>query len=128
MGRPLLVVDDILEQRELAKAMLDRLGYATSIAASGEEALAYLAHQQVDLLLLDMIMAPGIDGLTTYQQALLLNPQQKAIIVSGYAETDRVQAAMDLGARRYVKKPYTLTGLAVAMQEALQSQPGKRKS
>ncbi len=124
-GQTLLVVDDILEQRELAKAMLDRLGYATSIAASGEEALAYLACQQVDLLLLDMIMAPGIDGLTTYQQALLLNPQQKAIIVSGYAETDRVQAAMDLGARRYVKKPYTLTGLAVAVQEALQSPHGK---
>ena len=127
-GQTLLVVDDILEQRELAKAMLDRLGYATSTAASGEEALAYLARQQVDLLLLDMIMAPGIDGLTTYQQALLLNPQQKAIIVSGYAETDRVQAAMDLGARRYVKKPYTLTGLAVAVQDALQSQPGQRKS
>jgi signal transduction histidine kinase/CheY-like chemotaxis protein len=120
-GQTLMVVDDILEQRELAKAMLDRLGYTASTAASGEEALAYLARQQVDLLLLDMIMAPGIDGLETYQQALLLNPQQKAIIVSGYAETDRVQAAMDLGARRYVKKPYTLIGLAVAVQEALQS-------
>jgi len=44
-----------------------------------------------------------------------------SIIVSGYAETDRVQAAMDLGARRYVKKPYTLIGLAVAVQEALRS-------
>jgi signal transduction histidine kinase/CheY-like chemotaxis protein len=120
-GQTLLVVDDILEQRELAKAMLDRLGYATSSVASGEEALTYLAGQQVDLLLLDMIMAPGMDGLETYQQALALNPQQKAIIVSGYAETDRVQAAMDLGARRYVKKPYTLIGLAVAVQEALRS-------
>lgn len=124
-GQTLLVVDDILEQRELAKVMLDRLGYATSTAASGEEALAYLARQQVDLLLLDMIMAPGMDGLETYQQALLLNPQQKAIIVSGYAENERVQAAMDLGARRYVKKPYTCTVLAVAVKEALQSPSGK---
>ena len=120
-GQTLLVVDDILEQRQLAKIMLDQLGYATSTAASGEEALEYLARQQVDLLLLDMIMAPGIDGLETYQQALLLNPQQKAIIVSGYAENERVQAAMDLGARRYVKKPYTCTVLAVAVKEALQS-------
>ncbi len=120
-GQTLLVVDDILEQRQLAKAILDQLGYRTRTAASGEEALEYLAGQQVDLLLLDMIMTPGMDGLTTYQQALARNPQQKAIIVSGYAETDRVQAAMDLGARRYVKKPYTLIGLAVAVQEALQS-------
>jgi len=124
-GQTLLVVDDILEQRELAKVMLDRLGYATSTAASGEEALAYLARQQVDLLLLDMIMAPGMDGLETYQQALLLNPQQKAIIISGYAENERVQAAMDLGARRYVKKPYTCTVLAVAVKEALQSSSEK---
>jgi signal transduction histidine kinase/CheY-like chemotaxis protein len=124
-GQILLVVDDIREQRELAKAMLDQLGYRTGTAASGEEALVYLAGQRVDLLLLDMIMAPGIDGLETYQQALALNPHQKAIIVSGYAETDRVQAAMDLGARRYVKKPYTINALAVAVREALRPPPGK---
>jgi len=105
--------------------MLDQLGYRTGTAASGEEALAYLAGQQVDLLLLDMIMAPGMDGLETYQRALALNPHQKAIIVSGYAETDRVQAAMDLGARRYVKKPYTINALAVAVHDVLHPPSGK---
>ncbi len=118
-GQTLLVIDDILEQREMAKAMLSQLGYQTRVAASGEEALEYLAGHQVDLLLIDMIMAPGLDGLETYQKALAINPRQKAIIVSGYAESDRVQAAMDLGARRYVKKPYTINALAVAVQEAL---------
>jgi DNA-binding NtrC family response regulator len=101
------------------------LGYETRTAASGEEALKYLAENRVDLLLLDMIMDPGIDGLATYQQALALNPGQKAIIISGYAATDRVQAAMDLGVRRYVKKPYTITNLAVAVKEALQSPPAR---
>lgn len=120
-GQRLLVVDDIREQREMAKTMLDQLGYRASVAASGEEALEYLARNQVDLLLLDMIMLPGLDGLETYQRALALNPQQRAIIVSGYAENERVQAAMELGARRYVKKPYTMHNLAVAVRDALQS-------
>ena len=66
-----------------------------------------------------MIMLPGMDGLETYEKALALNPQQAAILVSGYAETDRVQAAMELGARRYVKKPYTIQTLAKAVWEAL---------
>lgn len=122
-GETLLLVDDSREQRELAKTMLDRLGYQAHTAASGEEALEYLARHQVDLLLLDMIMAQGMDGLATYQQALALNPQQKAIIVSGYAETYRVQAAMDLGVSRYVKKPYSLNKLAVAVREALHPLP-----
>lgn len=119
-GERLLLVDDILEQRELAKAILDQLGYRVATAASGEEALVYLAGQPVDLLLLDMIMTPGIDGLETYERALALHPGQRAVIVSGYAETDRVQKAMQLGARRYVKKPYTMQSLAKAVQEALQ--------
>lgn len=120
-GERLLLVEDVLEQRELAKAILDQLGYRVATAASGEEALVYLAGQPVDLLLLDMIMTPGIDGLETYERALALCPGQRAVIVSGYAETDRVQKAMQLGARRYVKKPYTIQSLAKAVQEALQS-------
>lgn len=118
-GQHLLVVDDLGEQRELAGAMLRQLGYRVESAASGEEALEMLSRQPVDLLLLDMIMAPGIDGLETYQRALALHPGQRAILVSGYAETDRVQRAMELGARRYLKKPYTIDGLARAVWEAL---------
>ncbi len=119
-GQAILLVDDSGEQRELAKAMLDQLGYRTSTATSGEEALQLLAGQQFSLLILDMIMGAGLDGLDTYRQVLALNPGQKAIIVSGYAATDRVQQAMQLGVRRFVKKPYTLRRLAEAVWEALQ--------
>jgi len=54
-----------------------------------------------------MIMDPGIDGLETYERILAHNPVQKAIITSGYSETDRVKMAQALGATRYLKKPYT---------------------
>ena len=83
--------DDLEEQRDLGKVRLERLGYRVETAAGGEQDLAWLAGQSVDLLLLDMIRAPGIDGLETYQRALALKPKQWAILVSGYAETDRVQ-------------------------------------
>jgi two-component system cell cycle sensor histidine kinase/response regulator CckA len=63
------------------------------------------------LLVLDMIMDPGIDGRQTYEQIARLRPGQKAIIASGYAETEAVRLAQSLGAGEYVKKPYTLEKL-----------------
>jgi signal transduction histidine kinase/nitrogen-specific signal transduction histidine kinase/ActR/RegA family two-component response regulator len=122
-GQSLLLVDDIAEQRELARTILEGLGYAVRTAASGEEAVAELRRRPADLLILDMLMAPGMDGLDTYRQVLTINPRQRALIVSGYAETHRVAAAMELGVSRYVKKPYTLRTLAVAVREALAAPP-----
>jgi two-component system cell cycle sensor histidine kinase/response regulator CckA len=66
-----------------------------------------------------MIMDPGIDGLETYIRVLASHPAQRAIIVSGFSETDRVREAQRLGAEGYVKKPYTLEKLGVAVREAL---------
>ena len=63
--------------------------------------MAYLKTNRVDLLVLDMIMDPGMDGLETYQRVLEINPKQKAIIVSGFSETDRVKKAQELGAGAY---------------------------
>ncbi len=118
-GESLLVVDDVPEQRELAVAMLERLGYQVRAAASGEEALEFLSRHQVDLLVLDMIMEPGMDGLETYRQALALHPGQKAIILSGYAETERVKEALALGSGSYVRKPYILERIGLAVRREL---------
>ena len=83
-GELILVVDDVKEQRELAVSMLTRLGYRVSAVSSGEEALDYLRGNKVDLIVLDMIMDPGIDGLETYEKILEVIPGQKAVIVSGF--------------------------------------------
>jgi signal transduction histidine kinase len=72
----ILVVDDVEVQRVVATSILTQLGYSVNSVASGEEALAYLKHHTVDLLVLDMIMAPGISGLETYRSALELKPSQ----------------------------------------------------
>ena len=70
-------------------------------------------------MVLDMIMEPGIDGLETYQRVVEINPKQKAIIVSGFSETNRVKKAQELGAGAYVRKPYVLERIGLAVRNEL---------
>ncbi len=118
-GESILVIDDVKEQREIASGLLAKLGYEVSCASSGEEGLAYLENNRADLLVLDMIMDPGIDGLETYRQILKKHPRQKAIIASGFSETKRVAQAQKLGAGTYVKKPYELEKIGLAVRNEL---------
>ena len=118
-GESILVVDDVKGQRELAAAMLAKLNYKVKTAESGEDAIEYLKKNKVDLLVLDMIMDPGMDGLETYKKVLEINPKQKAIIVSGFSESDRVHGAQKLGAGEYVKKPYVIEKLGLAVKKEL---------
>jgi len=121
-GESILVVDDVKEQREIASKILSQLGYSVKTAESGEQALELLKRDPVDLVVLDMIMVPGIDGLETYERIIELHPKQKAIIASGYSETDRVKKAQRLGAGRYVKKPYTVRKIGLAVKGELAKQ------
>ncbi len=119
-GERILLVDDAPEQRSLGNSILTTLGYRVETVASGEEAVAALqGGMEVDLVLLDMIMEPGMDGLDTYRKIRQLHPDQKVIIVSGYSETDRVREALELGVRSYLKKPYTLEEIAGAIGREL---------
>lgn len=118
-GESVLVVDDVATQRIIAARMLEKLGYRPIAVPSGEEAIDYLRNARVDILVLDMIMSPGIDGLETYRRALEINPGQKAIIASGYSETDRVREVLRLGASVYLKKPYLKEDLGRALKKEL---------
>jgi two-component system, cell cycle sensor histidine kinase and response regulator CckA len=121
-GECVLVVDDVSQQRELAERMLTKLDYKVTTVSSGEEAVEYLLHNAVDLVVLDMIMDPGMDGLDTYAKILEFHPHQRAIIVSGFSETERVSKAQALGAGAYVKKPYVLVKLGLAVRKELDRQ------
>jgi len=118
-GERILIVDDVLEQREIATEMLTRIGYAVESVASGEAAVEFVRKERIDLLVLDMIMVPGIDGLETYRRILAVQPGQRAVITSGFSESDRVHEARRLGAGTYVKKPYRLHTLARAVKQVL---------
>jgi signal transduction histidine kinase len=115
----ILVIDDIKEQRELAAKMLGKLNYKVKTVSSGEQAVKHLRNEKADLLILDMIMDPGMDGLDTYKAILEIHPGQKAIIVSGFSETDRVAEARCLGVGNYLRKPYFQEKLGLAVRKEL---------
>jgi two-component system cell cycle sensor histidine kinase/response regulator CckA len=120
-GEEILIIDDDSVQREIAGAMLNKLGYKISTAPNGEKGVEFLRNHPVDLVVLDMIMAPHIDGLETYRKIIKDTPGQKAIIASGFSETSRIKEAQRLGVGEYVKKPYTLERIGLAAKTALSS-------
>jgi len=119
----ILVIDDSPEQRELAVDILSPLGYTVATAADGAAGVRFLRDNRVDLVLLDMIMEPGFDGLDTYREIIKIHPGQKAIIVSGFAATDRVEPARSLGVGNYVRKPHTREIIAAAVRRELDKAP-----
>jgi CheY-like chemotaxis protein len=119
-GETVLVVDDESSQREIACGMLEMLGYAPTSVSSGEAAIDYLRSHSADVLLLDMLMPPGITGLETYRRILEFRSGQKALIASGFSESTDVRDTQKLGAGEYIKKPYTLQRLGLAMKRELE--------
>jgi len=125
-GETILIVDDVSQQRDIASEILTYLGYAPTAVSSGEQAVAYMYDHDSDLLILDMIMEPGMDGLETYRRILEHHPNQKAVIASGYSETSRVAEMQHLGAGAYIKKPYTVEKLAGVVRSELDRNPVHR--
>lgn len=115
----ILVIDDDRVQLDIARQMLNIMGYSVEVVNSGEKAIDYLKENSVDLLILDMLMEPGINGRETYEQIIRIHPGQKAIIVSGYSKTEDVEYIQKLGAGSYMNKPYTLKKLAQAILNTL---------
>lgn len=118
----ILVVDDDLMVLEVTQKILEILGYHVKTVETGETALEMLQKESFDLLILDMIIPGSIDGTETFKRVLEINPTQQAIIVSGYAESTRVQEAMRLGVKSFIKKPFTKEIISHAIRDAIQNE------
>ncbi len=120
-GESILIVDDQENQRTIAYNLLTELNYQPFAVSSGEEAVTYLQQNKADLVLLDMIMEPGINGRETYEQILTFNPGQKAIIASGFSEDEEVGKIHKLGVVQFVKKPYSIDQIGIAIKQSLRA-------
>ena len=118
-GESILVVDDLKDQRDLTSRMLQKLNYSVNTVDSGEKAVEYLINNKVDLVLLDMMMDPGIDGLETFRRMRLINPAQRAIIFSGYSETERIKEAEQLGVGTFIRKPFLIEKIGLAVKNEI---------
>lgn len=114
-----LVVDDEEQQREICRKILTMLGYTVTTVSSGEEALDFLRNSRADLIILDMLMEPGMNGRQTYEKILTIHPGQRALIASGFAESDDVREAIDMGAGALLKKPYSIEELGIAVKREM---------
>ncbi len=107
-GEWILVVDDEAPIREITKITLEKHNYKVLTANDGIEAIAlYAQHKhEINTVLLDMMM-PEMDGLTTIRTLQKINSQVKIIAVSGLASSEKVTAAMGIGVKTFLPKPYT---------------------
>ncbi len=115
----ILVVDDEPQLRDIASQMLRTLNYTVDSVCSGELAIKFVTESPVDLIVIDMLMEPGMNGRQTYKEIIKLNPEQKAIIVSGFSESDDVKVTLQLGACCFIKKPYSMEQVGRAVKRAL---------
>lgn len=118
-GETILLIDDQLEQNEIISKALQNLGYITYSVTSGEEGLAFIRSRPVDLVLLDMMMGNGLNGRETFEQILKIHPQQKAIVVSGYAKSDEILKVRNLGVSDFIEKPVTISKISEAIKQSL---------
>lgn len=115
----ILVVDDNPTIREITQSILIESGYTVYLAQSGEEAVQFCQGQEVDLILLDMLMPPGMNGRQTFAAIRKIHPQQKALLVSGYSEDAEVQKALAAGCSGFLKKPYSMSQLSRLLKQVI---------
>ncbi len=115
-GRAALVIDDSAVECLLATAVLQKLGFSVTCAASAEQALRYITGCRVDLAICD-ISLPDMDGLTLLA-ALASAPQAPpCIVLSAHEDAVHQEAALRAGARAYLVKPLRLEAMRAALEK-----------
>jgi signal transduction histidine kinase/DNA-binding LacI/PurR family transcriptional regulator/ActR/RegA family two-component response regulator len=129
-GERILVVDDEPIQLRTCKRLLTRWGYQVDVTSSGRDAcerFALIAKNQYEpyhLVILDVQLSEGEDGLEIYERIRDRVPEQRAVLASGHAPTDRIEAALEQGIP-WLQKPYTAEALAEIVKTALDAEPIK---
>ena len=126
------LVDDELVQLRTSRRILTSLGYEVETCGSGAEALAQIdaalspGDDQLtpsisgtyDLIILDMVLHEDLDGLEVLDAIRQMIPEQRAIIASGHAPTERIERALSAGLI-WLPKPYTKAELEDTVRRAL---------
>jgi two-component system, cell cycle response regulator DivK len=120
MGNCILVVEDQEDNRQILRDLLGNAGFNLIEAENGEEALAAVAKQRPDLILMD-IQLPMMDGYEATRR-IRANPEMKdvpIIAVTSYALTGDEAKALAAGCTAYVTKPFSPRALLAKVREYL---------
>lgn len=116
----ILIAEDHEGMRDMAREILERLGYRLILARDGEEAVReFLAHKDViSLVLLDVIM-PKFDGTDVYAQISRERPGMPVVFTSGYSEHGAALASLAASGATVLQKPYSSKVLSRKVREIL---------
>jgi len=103
----ILVVDDQFSDRETLKAMLEDKGYRVATANDGVEAIEMVKSRHYDIIFLD-VRLPGMNGIETFEQVKVIDPEAIVIMMTGYTEEDLVKGAINEGAYICIYKPFDM--------------------
>jgi two-component system, OmpR family, alkaline phosphatase synthesis response regulator PhoP len=120
MSKKILIVDDEPNIVAALEFLLQKNGYAVTVAANGDDALARLDAFKPDLVLLDVMM-PKVSGYEVCQR-MRAHPQWrhiKIVMLSAKGREVEVSKGMSLGADLYVTKPFSSTELVATIDELL---------
>jgi DNA-binding response OmpR family regulator len=128
-GGEILVVDDDQSNQELLKRRLEKQGYMVHVLSDGNEVMAFLENNSIDLILLDMVM-PGLSGIDTLK---LLKADNKlhnipVIMISGLDSMDKIVKSILLGAEDYIFKPFNPVLLKARINATLEKYRLRKQS
>jgi two-component system cell cycle sensor histidine kinase/response regulator CckA len=124
----ILLVDDEALIIDVARAMLERLGYRVVVCMEGQEAVTVITDMgdEIDLVILDMIL-PGMDGGTTFDCIRQIQPDMPVILSSGYAINGQADNIMRRGCNGFMQKPYNIAELSQKIRSVLDESKGSTR-
>ncbi len=118
-GASILLVDDDSAFRHVMANELRRLGHEVAAAGSAEEAVAHLAGQEPEIVLLDLRL-PGRDGLSALKTIRAEHPAVEVIMLTGHGSIDTAIESIREGAFDYVTKPCPLDEIEIRVERAME--------
>ncbi len=115
----IMVVDDEPSMLRYLQTLLEVESYNVETASSGEEALSKLQNGPPDVVLLDVLMPGGMDGLQTLEKMRERYPHLKVVMLSCVSDTRKVVQAIRLGAQDYLTKPFQKNDLEAVIELCL---------
>jgi two-component system, NtrC family, nitrogen regulation response regulator NtrX len=118
-GTTVLIIDDEESIRKTLAGVLADEGYETATAASGQEGLDILQEVHPSIVMLDISMEPGIDGIETLRRIKEMKPELPVIMITGHGEIETAVKTIKMGAYDFIQKPLALEQVLLSVKHGL---------
>ena len=119
MNPRILVVEDERAIRLALKGLLNREGYEVELAEDGDSALEMIDRQTFDLVLTDLALGRGADGMDVLERAKKTRPETAVVMITAHGSEKIAVEAMKAGAEDYIPKPFDNDEIRVVVRRAL---------